>query len=282
MPFLEILKVVLLGIIEGITEWLPVSSTGHMILFDTFFPLDVSDEFKEVFLYFIQLGAICSVVLLFWHKLFPFKKEELRSENGEYGKKIVVDKGILNLWGKVLVACIPAVVGVFVSLPDNPVVISVALIVYGIAFIVVEKVNKNKTFAVLSTDDISYKQAFIIGIFQVLAIVPGTSRSGATILGALLIGICRPVGAEFTFFLAIPVMVGASGIKILQYLLSFGMFSGKEIFVLALGAAVAFVVSLACIKLLMNFVKKHDFAPFGVYRIVLGVVVLSAIVIPNL
>lgn len=282
MPFLEILKVVLLGIIEGITEWLPVSSTGHMILFDTFFPLKVSADFKEVFLYFIQLGAILSVVVLFWNKLFPFKREETQTENGAYGKKIVVDKGILNLWGKVLVACIPAVVGVFVSLPDNPVVISVALIVYGVAFIVVEKLNKNKTFSVLSTDDISYKQAFIIGIFQLLAIVPGTSRSGATILGALLIGICRPAGAEFTFFLAIPVMVGASGIKILQYLLSVGAFTGEEILALALGAAIAFVISLACIKLLMNFVKKHDFAPFGVYRIVLGVVVLSAIVIPNL
>lgn len=282
MSFLEILKVILLGIIEGITEWLPVSSTGHMILFDTFFPLKASADFKEVFLYFIQLGAILSVVLLFWNKLFPFKKEETRLENGEYGKKVVVDKGILNLWGKVLVACIPAIVGVFVSLPDNPVVISVALIFYGIAFIVVEKINKNKTFSVLSTDDISYKQAFTIGIFQLLAIIPGTSRSGATILGALLIGICRPVGAEFTFFLAIPVMVGASGIKILQYFLTFGMFSGKEIFVLLLGAAIAFAVSLACIKLLMNFVKKHDFAPFGVYRIVLGVLVLAAIVVPNL
>ena len=280
MEFIEVLKIILLGIVEGITEWLPVSSTGHMILVDKLFPLNVSPEFKEVFLYFIQLGAILAVVVLFFKKLFPWKKEE-RTLNDAIAKKTVLDKGILNLWGKVLIACVPAVVGVFVGLPDNPLVVAIALIFYGVAFIVVEQINRDKTFAVQSTDDISYKQAFIIGLFQLLAIIPGTSRSGATILGALLIGISRPAGAEFTFYLAIPVMVGASGIKILQFLLDYGMFSGAEIGYLLIGAAVAFAVSMVAIKFLMNFVKKHDFKVFGWYRIALGVIVIAAIVIPS-
>ena len=280
MELLEILKIFILGVVEGITEWLPVSSTGHMILVDKLFPLKVSDAFKEVFLYFIQLGAILAVVVLFFKKLFPWKTEK-RSLNGELEKKIVLDKGILNLWGKVLVACLPAVIGVFIGLPDNPLVIAVALIVYGVAFIVVEELNRGKNFRVQSTDDISYKQAFIIGVFQLLAIIPGTSRSGATILGALLIGISRPAGAEFTFFLAIPVMAGASGIKILQFLLDNGMFSATEIGYLLIGAAVAFAVSMLAIKFLMNFVKKHDFKPFGWYRIALGVIVIAALVIPS-
>jgi undecaprenyl-diphosphatase len=280
MELIEVLKIILLGIVEGITEWLPVSSTGHMILVDKLFPMNVSPEFKEVFLYFIQLGAILAVVVLFFKKLFPWKKEE-RTLNDAIAKKIVLDKGILNLWGKVLIACVPAVVGVFVGLPDNPLVVAIALIFYGVAFIVVEQINRDKTFAVQSTDDISYKQAFIIGLFQLLAIIPGTSRSGATILGALLIGISRPAGAEFTFYLAIPVMVGASGIKILQFLLDYGMFSAAEIGYLLIGAAVAFAVSMVAIKFLMNFVKKHDFKAFGWYRIALGAVVIGAIVIPS-
>ena len=280
MELIEILKVILLGIVEGITEWLPVSSTGHMILVDKLFPMNVSPEFKEVFLYFIQLGAILAVVVLFFKKLFPWKKQE-HSLNGALEKKIVLDKGILNLWGKVLVACVPAVVGVFIGLPDDPLVVAIALIAYGVAFIVVEQINRDKTFAVQTTDEISYKQAFIIGLFQLLAIIPGTSRSGATILGALLIGISRPAGAEFTFYLAIPVMVGASGIKILQFLLDYGMFSGAEIGYLLIGAAVAFAVSMVAIKFLMNFVKKHDFKVFGWYRIALGAVVIAAIVIPS-
>ncbi|MBE5751171.1 MAG: undecaprenyl-diphosphate phosphatase [Clostridiales bacterium] len=280
MEFIEVLKIILLGIVEGITEWLPVSSTGHMILVDKLFPMNVSPEFKEVFLYFIQLGAILAVVVLFFKKLFPWKREE-QTLNGAIAKKTVLDKGILNLWGKVLIACVPAVVGVFVGLPDNPLVVAIALIFYGVAFIVVEQINRDKTFAVQSTDDISYKQAFIIGLFQLLAIIPGTSRSGATILGALLIGISRPAGAEFTFYLAIPVMVGASGIKILQFLLDYGMFSGAEIGYLLIGAAVAFAVSMVAIKFLMNFVKKHDFKVFGWYRIALGVIVIAAIVIPS-
>ncbi len=279
MEFLEVLKVVLLGIIEGITEWLPVSSTGHMLLFDELLPLKTSAAFKEVFIYFIQLGAILAVVLLFWKKLFPWRKE--RAEENGLQSKIVLDKGVLNLWGKVLVACIPAVVGIFVGLPDKPLVIALALIVYGVAFIVIERVNRHRTFPIQTTDGIGYKHAFIIGVFQLLAIIPGTSRSGATILGALLLGISRPAGAEFTFFLAIPVMVGASGIKILKFLLDYGMFSGAEIGYLLIGAFVAFAVSLLVIKFLMNFVKKHDFTLFGWYRIILGFVVIGALVLPS-
>lgn len=282
MELIEILKVVLLGIVEGITEWLPVSSTGHMILVDKIpgLTLNATDAFKEVFLYFIQLGAILAVVVLFFKKLFPLKRVQ-NLLDGNLQKTITLDKGILSLWGKVLVACIPAVVGVFVGLPDDPLVISIALIFYGIAFIVVEDYNKKKTFAVQTTDGISYKQAFIIGLFQLLAIIPGTSRSGATILGALLIGISRPAGAEFTFFLAVPVMVGASGIKVLKFLLDYGMFSGAEIGYLLIGALVAFAVSMLVIKLLMNFVKKHDFKVFGWYRIALGVLVIATLVIPS-
>ena len=282
MEFIEILKVVLLGIVEGITEWLPVSSTGHMLLVDELFPMKASADFKEVFIYFIQLGAIFAVIALFWKKLFPWKKQQKPQENGEPQSKIVLDKGILHLWGKVLFACIPAVVGIFIGLPDKPLIIAIALIFYGVAFIVIEKYNKNKTFPIQTTEEISYKHAFIIGLFQLLAIIPGTSRSGATILGALLIGISRPAGAEFTFFLAIPVMAGASAIKILQFILDNGMFSGAEIGYLLIGAAVAFAVSMAAIKLLMNFVKKHDFAVFGWYRIALGAVVIAVMVIPPL
>ncbi len=281
MEFFEILKVIFLGIVEGLTEWLPVSSTGHMILVDKLFPLRVDDPFKEVFLYFIQLGAILAVVVLFFKKLFPWKKEEF-SVNGTLEKKLVTDKNVLNLWGKVLVACIPAVIGIFVGLPDHPLVIAIALIVYGVAFIVIEQINRNKTFRVRTTDEISYKQAFIIGIFQLLAIIPGTSRSGATILGALLIGISRPAGAEFTFFLAIPVMAGASAIKILKFFLAYGGFTGAELGYLLIGAFVAFAVSMLAIKFLMNFVKKHDFKIFGWYRIALGALVIAILVIPKL
>ncbi len=279
MEFLEVLKVFLLGIIEGITEWLPVSSTGHMLLFDKLLPLETTDAFKEVFIYFIQLGAILAVVLLFWKKLFPWRKE--RAELDAEKKTVILDKGVLNLWGKVLVACIPAVVGIFIGLPDKPLVIAIALIVYGVAFIGIERMNRNKVFPIQTTDEITYKHAFIIGVFQLLAIIPGTSRSGATILGALLIGISRPAGAEFTFFLAIPVMVGASGIKILKFLMDYGMFSGAEIGYLLIGAMVAFVVSLLVIKFLIGFVKKHDFTIFGWYRIALGFLVIGALVLPS-
>ncbi len=288
MQFWEIIKVILLGMIEGITEWLPISSTGHMLLFDAVpaFTLKASDAFKELFFVVIQLGAILAVVVLFFQQLFPWKKQTASTEaNGEM-HKIVTDKGILNLWGKVLVACVPA--GVIGVLFDDfleahlhtPLVIALTLIIYGVAFILVENTYKNKTLPIASTDGISYKHALIIGAFQVLSLIPGTSRSGATILGALLIGVDRPAGAQFTFFLAIPVMAGASAIKLLKFFLDGASMSGVEIGYLAIGCFVAFAVSLLAIKFLMNFVKKHDFKVFGWYRIALGVIVIATLVIP--
>ncbi len=271
ISFLEILKVIFLGIVEGVTEWLPISSTGHMYLVDFFIRLDMSEDFKNLFMVVIQLGAILAVVVLFWKKLFPFRFKE----------KPVVQKDIFSLWGKVLVACLPA--GILGILFDDfldehvytenvrPIVIAAMLIVYGIAFIVVEKRNKNRLPRIDATKDIDYKTALIIGAFQVLSLIPGTSRSGATILGAILVGVSRPAAAEFTFFLAIPVMFGASLLKIVKFGLAF---TGTEILLLSIGCAVAFVVSLFAIKFLMNFVKKHDFTPFGWYRIILGAIVL--------
>lgn len=288
MEFLEILKVILLGVVEGITEWLPVSSTGHMLLLDELFSLKASDAFKEMFFVVIQLGAILAVVVLFWRKLFPFKRERLQTEKGETTGKVVADKTVFNLWGKVLVACLPAaVIGIlFDDLLEKylhtPLVISLMLILYGVAFILVENRNKTRELPVKSTADISYKQALIIGAFQVLSLIPGTSRSGATIVGALIIGVARPAGSEFTFFLAIPVMIGASAIKLLKFLLENGMFTGAELGYLLIGAAVAFLVSLAAIKFLMDFVKKHDFKVFGWYRIALGALVIATLVIPPL
>ena len=294
MEFIEILKVILLGIVEGITEWLPISSTGHMILLDELFPLNLRAEFKEMFLVVIQLGAILAVVVMFWKKLFPFylKKEESQpDENGEMKSvktKLNADMGILNLWGKVLVACIPAaVIGVLFDdwLEANlhtPLVIALMLILYGVAFIWIEKRNQNKELPIKTTNEITYKHALIIGAFQILSLIPGTSRSGATILGALLIGVARPAGAEFTFFLAIPVMVGASGIKLLKFFMETGGFTMPELGYLLIGSAVAFAVSMMAIKFLMNFVKKHDFKVFGWYRIALGAVVIGALVIPSL
>jgi undecaprenyl-diphosphatase len=249
-----------------------------------------------MFEYVVQLAAILAVVVFFWKKLFPFaiKKEEI--ENAEGGEKqlktkLTADMGILNLWGKVLVACLPAaVLGIlFDDLLEKylhtPLVIALMLIIYGVAFILIENRNKNRELPLKTTEAISYKHALIIGGFQVLSLIPGTSRSGATIIGALLIGVSRPAGAEFTFFLAIPVMVGASGIKILDFLMKSGMFTGAEIGYLLIGAAVAFLVSLACVELLMNFVKKHNFTVFGWYRIALGALVIILIlcsVIPAL
>lgn len=283
MQFLEILKVIFLGIVEGITEWLPVSSTGHMLLVDAIFTLNARPAFKEMFFVVIQLGAILAVLILFWNKLFPFHKETADGKS-----KIVADKGILNLWGKVLVACVPAgVIGiVFDDFLEahlhTPLVIALMLIIYGVAFILIEKRNKGKDLPLQSTDDITYKHALIIGAFQVLSLIPGTSRSGATIIGALLVGIARPAGAEFTFFLAIPVMAGASAIKLLKFFLESGGFAGVEIGYLLIGAIVAFVVSMLAIKFLMNFVKKHDFTVFGWYRIALGAIVIATLVIPAL
>ena len=268
MDIIEILKAILFGIVEGITEWLPISSTGHMILLNEFVTLNVSDDFWEMFLVVIQLGAILAVVLLYWNKIFPFHFKE----------KPVVQKDIFVLWFKILVACIPAAViglafdDVFDALFYNPWCVAIALIVFGIAFIVIENRNKDAKPRINELDQISYKTALIIGLFQLIAAVfPGTSRSGATIVGALLIGVSRTVAAEFTFFLAIPVMLGASLLKLLK----FGFqFTGPEAVILLVGMIVAFVVSVVVIRFLMGYIKKHDFKVFGWYRIALGIVVL--------
>ncbi len=267
MEFIEILKAIILGIVEGITEWLPISSTGHMILVDEFMKLNMSDVFKEMFFVVIQLGAIMAVVVLYFKKLFPFSIQQ----------KPVIKEDIMTLWFKILVACIPAaIIGLLFddkidALFYNYQTVSVTLILYGILFIVIENAYKNKMPKINSLLEISYKTALLIGIFQLLALIPGTSRSGATILGAILIGTSRTVAAEFTFFLAIPVMLGASLLKILKFGL---VFTGDEIVILLTGMIVAFVVSVLAIKFLMGYIKKHDFKVFGWYRIVLGIIVI--------
>lgn len=270
VSFIELIKVIIIGIVEGISEWLPISSTGHMLLVDEFIRMDVSDSFKEMFFVVIQLGAILAVVLVFWKKMWPF---DFKSK-GEG----VIRKDIFSIWFKVVVACIP---GAIVTLLfddyveahlETPTIISCALIFYGIAFIVVENMNKSRVARIEGIHDITYKIAFVIGLFQVLSIIPGTSRSGATIIGALLIGVSRVAAAEFTFFLAVPVMFGLSFIKLLK----FGFhYSQAEIVVLLVGVVVAFTVSLFVIKFLMQYIKKHDFKVFGWYRIILGVAMLA-------
>lgn len=268
--FIEILKAVLFGIVEGITEWLPVSSTGHMILLDEFVHMDTTPEFWDMFLVVIQLGAILAVVVLFWNKIFPFDFSR--------GAKSVIKKDTFSMWFKIIAACIPAaVVGIFFDdilekYLYNPITVAVMLILFGIGFIIIENKNHGKRARVRHLEDLSYKDALIIGLFQLIAAVfPGTSRSGATILGGLMIGISRTVAAEFTFFLAIPVMLGASLLKILKFGFSF---TGMEAALLATGMIVAFVVSMLVIRFLMSYIKKHDFKVFGWYRIVLGVLVL--------
>lgn len=267
---IELLKAILFGIVEGITEWLPVSSTGHMIILDEFIRLDCTPEFLEMFLVVIQLGAIMAVVILFWNKIFPFQFRD-RS-------KPVIEMDKIMLWLKIVVACIPAaVVGllfddVFEALFYHAVPVAVALIVFGVAFIVVERRNKGKKAKIRKLNDITFQTAFLIGIFQLIAAVfPGTSRSGATIVGALLIGVSRSVAAEFTFFLAIPVMFGASLLKLVKFGFSF---TTLEAGVLIIGMLVSFLVSIFVIKFLMDYIKRHDFQVFGWYRIVLGAVVL--------
>ncbi len=271
LSIVELLKVLFLGIVEGITEWLPISSTGHMLLVDEFISLNASEEFKEMFFVVIQLGAILAVVLLFWNKMWPFDF----SKNPE--KEGVIKKDIFSMWFKVVVACIPGAI-VTLLFDDyieahlhTPAVIAIALIFYGFAFIFIETGNKAKVARVETLQDITYKTAFIIGLFQVLSIIPGTSRSGATIIGALLIGVSRVAAAEFTFFLAVPVMFGLSLIKVIKFGFSF---SGSELVILSVGVIVAFLVSLFVIKFLMGYIKKHDFKVFGWYRIALGVIVL--------
>ena len=274
LSFTEILKVIFLGIVEGITEWLPISSTGHMLLVDEFLTLNMSDAFKDMFFVVIQLGAILAVVILFWQKMFPFQFKDK--------SKPVVKMDTISLWLKVVVACIPGAI-VTLLFDDyieahlhTPLVIALMLILYGIAFIWVEKWNRNRQPKVARLEDITYRTALMIGLFQVLSIIPGTSRSGATIVGALLIGVSRVAAAEFTFFLAVPVMIGLSQIKILKFGL---VFTGSELLVLLLGSAVAFVVSLLVVRFLMNYIRKHDFTAFGWYRIVLGLVVILTLVV---
>ncbi len=287
MTFWEAVKIILYGIIEGITEWLPVSSTGHLILFDKFLPLNFSSAFMDMFEYVIQLFAIFAVVLYFWKKLFPVGKKQNTQENGG---GLYLKKDVLTLWGKVLIACIPALIAFFIdsllleNLDDitQSLMIACALIVYGIVFIVIENRNQDRRLAVTEVSGLSLKTAFFIGCFQVLAVIPGTSRSGITIIGALLLGVSRGAATEFTFFLAVPTMVGASGYKILDFFLEGGVLGANEIIALIIGCAVAFVVSLLTVKLLTDFVKKHNFKPFGWYRIVLGAIVLGALVIPAL
>lgn len=275
---IEFLKAVLFGIVEGITEWLPISSTGHMILLDEFVKLEVSPEFWEMFLVVIQLGAILAVVLLFWNQIWPFGKKSNQNPVGKSGLLFRCKKDIWILWFKILAACLPAaVVGLlfdeyFESLFYNGVCVALALIVFGVGFIIIENRNKNMVPRINSLSQITYKTALIIGMFQLIAaIFPGTSRSGATILGALLIGVSRTVAAEFTFFLAIPVMLGASLLKVAKFGFSF---TGNEIMILITGMAVAFLVSVIVIKFLMSYIKRHDFKVFGWYRIVLGILVL--------
>ena len=281
--FIELLKAVLFGIVEGITEWLPISSTGHMILLDEFVKLKVTDAFYEMFQVVIQLGAIAAVIVLFFHKLNPFSPK----------KESVQKKDTWNLWFKVIVAVLPsAVIGLL--LDDwmdehlyNYVVVAIALVVYGVAFLFLEKGNSARSKRIESVDALDYKTALLIGAFQCLALIPGTSRSGSTILGAILLGVGRSAGAEFSFFLAIPTMLGASALKVLKYGLDImggeaAMPTGTEFGVLAVGCVVSFAVSLLVIKGLMEYVRNHSFKAFGVYRIILGIAVLGYFVIKTL
>lgn len=269
MDIIEILKALILGIVEGITEWLPISSTGHMILVDEFLKLNVSEEFKSMFLVVIQLGAILAVVVLYFKKLIPLDVQN---------KKLHWKKDTLTMWLKIIVSCVPAaIVGVFFddqleAVFYNWQTVSAALIIFGILFIIIEKRNRGREPKINSINDITYKTAIIIGMFQLIAAVfPGTSRSGATIVGALLIGVSRSIAAEYTFFLAVPVMFGASALKLVK----FGFdFSSMELAILAVGLISAFVVSILAIKFLMSYIKKHDFNVFGWYRIVLGAAVI--------
>ncbi len=267
MDFIEIIKAIILGIIEGITEWLPISSTGHMIIVDELLQLNMSERFKEMFLVVIQLGAIMSVVVLYFNKLNPF------SPSKSYREK----RATWNLWFKVAVATIPAAVIGFLfddllnELFYNYMTVAIMLIVYGILFIVIENRNRYKRPLVNDFSELTYRIALAIGLFQVLALIPGTSRSGATILGAMLVGTSRNIAAEFTFFLAIPVMFGASLLKLVKFGLAF---TGPELVILLVGSLVAFLVSIVAIKFLLRYIKRNDFTAFGYYRILLGIIVI--------
>ena len=268
MGFIEYLKVIFLGFVEGITEWLPVSSTGHMILVDEFIKLNMSASFMEMFFVVIQLGAILAVIFMFWNKIFPV----------EFKGGFKIKQDTMNLWFKIIVACLPAAV-IGLAFDDwldehfyNYQTVALMLIIYGVLFIVIENRNKGRKPVVTNLSQITYKFALMVGVFQLLALIPGTSRSGATILGAILIGASRYVASEFTFFLAIPVMFGASLLKLVKFGFAF---TSAELITLALGSFVAFVVSIFAIKFLMGYIKKHDFKVFGWYRIILGIVVLA-------
>lgn len=269
LTMIEVLKAILFGVVEGITEWLPISSTGHMILLDEFVKLNVSKEFLDLFLVVIQLGAILAVVVIYWNKLIP-----LSTKHGLH-----ISRRKCKMWVKIIVASIPAgVVGilwddVFTKYFYNYQTVAIMLILVGVVFIIIERSNKNKIAKIDSIDDISYGQAFLIGVFQMIAaIFPGTSRSGSTIVGSLMLGISRTAAAEFTFFLAVPAMFGGSAIKILKYS---GGFNSAEVALLAIGMIIAFVLSIIAIKFLMSYIKKHDFKVFGWYRIILGIAVIG-------
>lgn len=273
MDFIELLKAIFLGIVEGITEWLPVSSTGHLILVEEFIKLNVSEAFWEMFMVVIQLGAIMAVVVLYFKELWPFQNQ--KKAKGALERYVKTDKMIM--WFKIVVSCIPSIV---IGLPfndfieahfNNYLVVSIMLIVYGIFFILIENYNKKRTASINSVAEIGWKTAFLIGVFQLLAVIPGTSRSGATIIGGILLGTSRTVAAEYTFFLAIPTMFGASLLKLVKFGLNF---TGTEAIILIVGTLVSFVVSILAIKFLMGYIKKHDFKVFGWYRIALGIVVL--------
>lgn len=275
MSFLEFIKVVLLGIVEGITEWLPVSSTGHLLLAEQFLKLNVSEHFWTVFLVVIQLGAILAVVLIFWKNIWPFTKDP---------EQHYVKIPVIALWVKILAACVPAAIigllfedkidAIFYTKERAPFTVATTLILYGILFIWVENYKKDSKPKYNKLSTLPLKIAFYIGIFQLLALIPGTSRSGATIIGALLIGTNRAVAAEFTFYLAIPVMAGASLLKVVKYLMNYGMFSGNEIVIMMTGSIVAFIVSYFVIRFFLDYIRRHDFKVFGYYRIAAGIVFL--------
>lgn len=272
MSFIEILKVLVLGIVEGFTEWLPISSTGHLILVDKIVQFKQPEEFVNMFKVVIQLGAILAVLVMYFHRLNPFSKRKKPSQQ----------RATLRLWMKIVVACLPAAVfGLLLDdwidaiLMDNAYVVSAMLILYGVLFIAVENRNAGQAPAVQKVGQISFQLALYIGLFQVLAMIPGTSRSGATILGAMVLGCSRSAAAEFSFFLGIPVMFGASGLKIVKYFLEGNSFTGPQVFYLIFGMAVAFVVSVYSIKFLIGYIKNNDFKFFGYYRIVLGIIVLA-------
>ncbi len=275
---LNVLKAIIYGIVEGITEWLPISSTGHMILLNAFLKMEVSEAFWDVFLVVIQLGAILAVIVLYFWRLWPFG---IRRDHKKKRSAITVKPKIIGLWVLILIACLPAaVVGIlFDDAIDavfyNPICVAIALIVFGVAFLVIEIRNRGRKPSIRHLEEIDFKYALIIGLFQLIAAVfPGTSRSGATILGALLIGVERGIATEFTFFLAVPVMAGASLLKVVKFLAHGTAFTGAEISLLAVGMIVAFAVSILVIRLFMNYIRKHDFKPFGWYRIALGTLVL--------